>query len=64
MPKKFEDVKLQALLDENSARTLEELVEILNVNKSTISDRLRMEKIKKESKWGFHMNYLNSIQNC
>jgi len=41
---------LQALLDENSARTLEELVEILNVNKSTISDRLRMEKIKKESK--------------
>jgi len=34
--KKFEDAELQTLLDENSARTLEELAEALNVGKSTI----------------------------
>jgi len=49
---------LQAL-DKNSARTLEELAEALNIDKSTVSDRLyAMERIQKEGKW-FHMNYLN-----
>jgi len=48
-PKKFEAVELQALLNENSARTLEKLAEALKVGKST--DRLyAMEKIQKESK--------------
>jgi len=32
-PKKFEDAK-QVLLDENSSRTLEELIKALNVGKS------------------------------
>jgi len=35
--KMFEDAELQALLDENSARRLEELAEALNVGKSTVS---------------------------
>jgi len=39
-PKKFEDAELQALLNENSAQTLEELSKALNVGKSTVSDRL------------------------
>jgi len=34
--KKFEDAELQALLDENSARTLEKLAEALNVSKSIV----------------------------
>jgi len=54
MPKKFEDVELQALLDENSAQTLEELVEILNVDKSTISDRFYTHgKDSKRKQMGF-----------
>jgi len=32
-PKKFKDVKLRRLLDENSAQMLEELAEALNVDK-------------------------------
>jgi len=40
-----------ALLDENSARTLEELVEALNIGKSIVSNRLHaMGKIQKEGK--------------
>jgi len=41
---------LQTLLDENSARTFEELAEALNVDKSTIFDCLHMGKIQKEDK--------------
>jgi len=50
--KKFEDTILQALLDENSTRTLEELAKALNINESTVSDHLyAMGKIQKEGKW-------------
>jgi transposase len=50
-PKKFENAELQALLDENSAQTLEELAKALKVDKSTVSDRLHaMGKIQKEGK--------------
>jgi len=50
--KKFEDAK-QVLLDENSARTLEELIKALNVDKSIISDRLYViGKIKKKRQMG------------
>jgi len=35
-PKKFEDAELQALLNKNSIRTLEELAEALNICKSTV----------------------------
>jgi len=39
-------------LDENSARTLEELIKALNVDKSIISDCLyTIGKIKKKDKW-------------
>jgi len=56
--KKFEDAELQALLDENSTQTFEELVKALNVGKSTVSDRLHaMGKIHKEGK--SHTNCLN-----
>jgi len=37
--KKFKDAELQALLDEYSARTFEELAEALNVGKSIVFDR-------------------------
>jgi len=51
-PKKFEDAE-QVLLDENSARTVEELTEALNVGKSIISDRLyAIEKIFKKRQMG------------
>jgi len=52
-----------ALLDENSARTLEELAEILNVDKSTISDRLHGKIKKKKSKWISHESSELAIQN-
>jgi len=43
------------LSDENSARTLEELVEALNIGKSIVFDRLyAMENIQKEDKWVPH----------
>jgi len=51
---------LQALLNENSARTLEKLAEALNVDKSAISDHLHtMGNIQKEIAYGFHINCLN-----
>lgn len=54
-PKKFEDSELQALLDENSTQTLEELSAALQVDKSTVSRRLHaMGKILKEGKWVPH----------
>jgi len=40
-PKKFEDAELQVLLNENSAWTLEELAEALNVDKSIVSNCLQ-----------------------
>lgn len=45
-PKKFEDAELQALLDGNSAQTLQDPAEALNVGKSTVSDRLRKKSLK------------------
>lgn len=63
-PRKFEDAELQALLDEDSAQTLQELAEELNVDKSTVSDRLHaMGKIQKEGKWVPHELSKLAIQN-
>lgn len=51
-PKKFEDNDLQALLDENSAQTLKELADELDVTEMAVSKRLHaMGKIQKEGKW-------------
>lgn len=51
-PKKFEDEELQALLDENSAQSLKELSEALNVGQTTVYDRLHaMGKVPKDGKW-------------
>jgi len=53
--------ELQALLDENSARTLEELAEALNIGQSTVSDRLRNGKNSKRKQMGLtYLNCLNS----
>lgn len=53
--KKFEDTHLQALLDEDSTSTQSQLAELLNVGRSTISERLHaMGKIWKEGKWVPH----------
>jgi len=50
-PKKFEGTELQALLDENSTQTLQELSAALNVTPMAVSKRLHaMGKIQKEGK--------------
>ena len=63
-PKKFEDEELQALLDENSCQTQQELALELGVAQSTISERLHaMGKIRKLGKWVPHQldeNQLNA----
>jgi len=63
-PKKFEDTDLQALLDENSTQTLQELSAALNVTSMAVSKRLRaMGKIQKEGKWLPHELTANAIAN-
>lgn len=55
LPKKFEDIELQELLNENAAQTQQQLAEQLGVSQATISDRLKaMGKIQKEGKWVPH----------
>jgi len=47
-PKKYEDVELQALLDEDDSQTQKQLAEQLSISQQTVSNRLReMEKIQK-----------------
>ena len=51
-PKKFEDEKMEALLDQDLNQTQEEFVESLNVDQSTISRRLKaIEMIQKQRNW-------------
>jgi len=60
--KKDQRSKLQALLDKNSVRMLEKLAEALNVDKSTVSDRLHAIAFTRNNSKkanGFHMNCLN-----
>jgi len=64
--KKFEDAESQALLDKNFARMLEELTEALNVDKSTVSNRLytiQKKRFKKKVN-GFHELSEWAFQNC
>jgi len=47
-PKKYEDVELQALLDEDDSQTQKQLAEQLSVSQQAVSNRLReMRKIQK-----------------
>ena len=47
-PKKYEDVELQALLDEDDSQTQKQLAEQLSVSQQAVSNRLReMGKIQK-----------------
>jgi len=51
-PKKFEDEELQALLDQDSAQTQEQLTASLGITQKAISLRLKaMGKIQKEGEW-------------
>jgi len=51
-PKKFEDKELEALLEENSSQTLEELSTSLGVDLSTVGKRLKaLGMIQKEGNW-------------
>ena len=51
-PKKFEDEELESLLDEDPCQTLQDLVESLGVNFSTVSKRLKvMGMIQKQGNW-------------
>jgi len=53
-PKKYENVELQALLDEDS-QTQKQLAEQLSVNQQVVSNLLReMEKIQKVGRWMPH----------
>jgi histone-lysine N-methyltransferase SETMAR len=50
--KKFEDIELQALLDEDDTQTQQQLADTLNVAQKSISNRLHeMGKIQKVGKW-------------
>jgi len=54
-PKLFEDVELQALLDEDDSQTPKQLAEQQNVCQTTISRRLKaMGKIMKTGRWVPH----------
>jgi len=54
--KKYEDVELQALLDEDDSQTQKQLAEQLSVNQQAVSNRLReMERFRKSAD-GCHMN--------
>lgn len=54
-PKKFEDEELEALLDEDSGQTQEELAKSLGVSQKAISDRLKaLGFIQKQGNWVPH----------
>ncbi|KAG5322975.1 MOS1T transposase, partial [Pseudoatta argentina] len=51
-PKKFQDKELEQLLDEDPSQTLSELGKILQVDKSTVSKRLKgLGMIQKQGHW-------------
>ncbi|UYV79805.1 hypothetical protein LAZ67_18000711 [Cordylochernes scorpioides] len=51
-PIKFEDAELEALLDEDSSQTQEELAETLEVTQQAISNRLKvMGMVQKQGNW-------------
>jgi len=51
-PVQFEDAELEALLDEDSCQTQEELAEILGVTQPAISNRLKaMGMVQKQGNW-------------
>ena len=53
--KKYEDVELQALLNEDDSQTQKQLAEQLSVSQQAVSNRLReMGKIQKVDRWVLH----------
>ena len=53
--KRYEDVELQALLDEDDSQTQKQLAEQLSVSQQAVSNRLReMGKIQKTGRWVPH----------
>ena len=51
-PKKYKDVELQALLDEDDSQIQKQLAEQLSVSQQAVSNRLReMGKIQKVGRW-------------
>lgn len=63
-PKKFEDLELEALLDEDSCQTQEELAESLGVDRSTISRRLKaLGFIQKQGNWVPHELTPRNVEN-
>jgi len=54
-PKKYEDVELQALLDEDDSQTQKQFAEQLSVSQQAVSNRLReIGKIQKIGRWVPH----------
>lgn len=61
-PKLFEDIELQALVDENPSRTLSELAGILGFSMTQVFKRLRaMGKVNKNGKWVIRESVKNSV---
>ena len=52
-PKKFEDEEIEVLLDQDLSQTQAELAEFLNIDRATISRRLKVaiEMIQKQGNW-------------
>ena len=62
-PKKFEDEKLEAFLDEDCCQTQEELAESLTVTQSAILKRLKAAGyIQKQRNWVLHELKLRDVE--
>ena len=55
-PKKYEDVELQALLDEDDSQTQKQLADQLSVSQQAVSNRLREMRRFRKSADECHMN--------
>jgi len=64
-PKKYEDVELQALLDENDSQTQKQLAEQLSVSQQAVSNLLQeMGKIQKVGRWVPHELNKRQMKRC
>ncbi|UYV82070.1 hypothetical protein LAZ67_21000657 [Cordylochernes scorpioides] len=64
-PIKFEDAELEALLDEDSSQTQEELAETLGVTQQAISNRLKvMGMVQKQGNWVPYELKPGNIERC
>ncbi|GBP37916.1 Mariner Mos1 transposase [Eumeta japonica] len=64
-PEKFQDKKLEELLNQNRCQTLTELRKTLQVNESTVSEHLKvLEIIQKQGLWVPYELKLRDVERC